>query len=37
MLKKKTISLLKQEVLEMLEKGAIQKVVPIQEQFLDNL
>ena len=34
---KEQFSLAEQEVLEILEKGAIQKVVPIQGQFLSNL
>ena len=34
---KEQLSLVEQEVLEMLEKGAIQKVVPTQGQFLNNL
>ena len=34
---KEQFSLVEQEVLEMLEKGAIQKVVPTQGQLLSNL
>ena len=34
---KEQFSSVEQEVLEMLEKGAIQKVVPTQGQFLSNL
>ena len=34
---KEQFSLVEQEVLEMFEKGAIQKVVPTEGQFLSNL
>ena len=34
---KEQFSFAEQELLEMLEKGAIQKVVPSQGQFLNNL